>query len=107
MGRTARQKPQRLGEKLLRIRTVLGLSQNELIKRLGVEGLVQGTVSAYESGTREPSLFVLLEYAKAAGVYADALIDDELDLPPTLPCSPKSEGVRRAMTHRSQRRRVG
>jgi transcriptional regulator with XRE-family HTH domain len=57
MGRTARRKPACLGAKLLHIRQALGLSQNELIRRLGFDELVQGTISAYESGTREPSLW--------------------------------------------------
>jgi transcriptional regulator with XRE-family HTH domain len=94
MGRTARRKPARLGGKLLQIRNALGLSQNELIRLLGFKELVQGTISAYESGGREPSLLVLLAYARAANVAVEALIDDELDLPGRLPAKPKSEGIR-------------
>ncbi len=37
MGRYSRKKPIRLAEKLLQIRLALGLSQNELIRRLGLE----------------------------------------------------------------------
>lgn len=102
MGRTARRKPARLGEKLLHIREALGLSQNQLIKRLGFEELVQGTISAFESGTREPSLLVLLEYARIANTSVESLIDDGLDLPEELPSAPKSEGVRRKESSRNK-----
>ncbi len=82
MGRYHRQKPARLAEKLLKIRNILGLSQNELIKHLGLEEeLTQSRISGYELGTREPSLPTLLKYAKAIKVSTDVLIDDELDLP--------------------------
>jgi transcriptional regulator with XRE-family HTH domain len=95
MGRTSRQKPLRLANKLLAIRQTLGLSQNELIRHLGMnEDLIQGTISAYELGNREPSLLVLLNYARVAGVYVDVLVDDEVDLPAKLPARPKSEGRR-------------
>jgi len=56
------------------------------------EDLIQGTISAYELGNREPSLLVLLNYARVAGVYVDVLVDDELDLPGKLPTHPKSDG---------------
>lgn len=82
MGRYHRQKPARLAEKLLKIRNILGLSQNELINHLGLEGeLTQSRISGYELGTREPSLPTLLKYARAIKVSTDVLIDDELDLP--------------------------
>ncbi|MET0624899.1 MAG: helix-turn-helix transcriptional regulator [Pyrinomonadaceae bacterium] len=96
MGRSSRPKPTHLAEKLRRIRDCLGLSQNEMLRRLGIDDqLFQGSVSGYELGTREPPLMVLLQYAKAANVYVEALIDDELDLPERLPAVRKSEGVRR------------
>ncbi|HYP43411.1 MAG TPA: helix-turn-helix transcriptional regulator [Candidatus Nitrosocosmicus sp.] len=82
MGRYHRQKPARLAEKLLKIRNILGLSQNELIKQLGLEEeLTQSRISGYELGTREPSLPTLLKYARAIKISTDVLIDDELDLP--------------------------
>lgn len=102
MGRTARRKPGRLGEKLLHIREALGLSQNQLIRRLGFGELVQGTISAFEAGTREPSLLVLLEYAHIANVAVECLIDDELDLPEKLPATTKSEGIRRKKSSRNK-----
>ena len=90
MGRTSREKPERLGEKLLQIREALGLSQNELLSRLGLsERLNRDDVSKYERGVREPSLPVLLRYARAVNVSTDVLIDDELDLPTKLPSKAK------------------
>ena len=86
MGRYARKKPERLAEKLLQIRNALGLSQNEMIRRLGLEDeLTQSRISGYELGTREPSLPTLLLYGRVAGVCVDVLIDDELHLPTNLP----------------------
>jgi transcriptional regulator with XRE-family HTH domain len=99
MGQSPRPVPARLAEKLLLIRERLRLSQNELIHRLGLdEELTQARVSAYERGVREPSLPVLLMYARTANVSVEALIDDKLDLPKKLPASPKSEGVRSRRT---------
>jgi transcriptional regulator with XRE-family HTH domain len=96
MGRATRQRPERLAEKLLKIRTVLGFSQNGIIRSMGLsDELTQDYISAYERGIREPPLPVLLKYAQIAGVYVDALIDDSVDLPDKLPSKPKHEGVRR------------
>lgn len=96
MGRATRQRPERLPEKLLYIRTALGLSQNGLIRRLGLaDELTQDYISAYERGVREPPLPVLLKYAQVAGVYVDVLIDDDVSLPRIIPSRPKSEGIKR------------
>lgn len=88
MGEKARPKPKRLAEKLLQIRVRLGLSQNELIRHLGVE-LTQNRISDYELGIGEPSLPVILRYARLVGLSTDFLIDDELDLPTKLPAKLK------------------
>ena len=86
MGKSARERPVRLAEKLLQIRMGLGLSQNEMVAALGVaEKVSRSMVSGYEVGRREPPLLVLLKYARLAGVIVDVLIDDELDLPKHLP----------------------
>ncbi|PYS76232.1 MAG: hypothetical protein DMF66_15845 [Acidobacteria bacterium] len=90
MGRGPREKPKRLTEKLLAIRQTLGLSQTEMLKRLGAEErMAYHRISEFESGKGEPSLIILLEYARAAGVCVDVLIDDALDLPAKLPAKPK------------------
>lgn len=86
MGKAQRSRPKRLAEKLLQIRLNLGLSQSELIKQLDFQDLelVQGTISTYELGKREPSLPLILAYARLAGISTDILIDDKLDLPKNL-----------------------
>jgi transcriptional regulator with XRE-family HTH domain len=86
MGQASRPRPSRLARKLTNIRAKLGLSQNELISRMGVaEEITQARISAYERGVREPPLTVLLKYARLSGVYVEVLIDDELELPERLP----------------------
>ncbi|HEX8560667.1 MAG TPA: helix-turn-helix transcriptional regulator [Pyrinomonadaceae bacterium] len=96
MGTKARLKQERLGEKLLQIRLALGLSQTELLHRLGAENLISYTqISRYETGQREPPLRILLQYARTANVSVEALIDDGLDLPDKLPSARRHEGVRR------------
>jgi len=53
----ARPRPARLSEKLLQIRTMLGLSQSKLAKRIGVEAYT--TISKFEHNVNEPSLMTL------------------------------------------------
>jgi transcriptional regulator with XRE-family HTH domain len=105
MGTVARQRSKRLAKKLRQIRTALGLSQNEMLRHLGLaEKMFQSRISSYELGTREPPLPVLLAYAKAANVYVDALIDNDLDLPDQLPSATKSEGIRRRCVSKTKKR---
>lgn len=95
MGKAQRPRPARLADKLVTIRTALGLSQNEMLNRLGLaDEFGRNYISAFELETREPPLPVLLKYAQVAGVWIDVLVDDELDLPDKLPAYPKSAGVR-------------
>jgi transcriptional regulator with XRE-family HTH domain len=85
MGRGSREKPERLAEKLVQIRNALELSQNEILSRMGLtERLNRDDISKYERGVREPSLLVILRYARMARISTDVLIDDELDLPARL-----------------------
>lgn len=87
--RHERHKPKRLAEKLLHIRVMLDLSQNEMLKKLGEpEALQQSSISGYERGVREPPLLILLAYARAAGVIVDDLLDDAIELPQNLPSKP-------------------
>lgn len=105
MGSVARWRSRRLAEKLLRVRTALGLSQNGMLRHLGLsEEMFQARISSFELGTREPPLPVLLAYARAANVYVDALIDDDLDLPERLPSAKKSEGMKQVPAPRGKRR---
>lgn len=90
MGRYPRRKQKRLAGKLLRIRLALGLSQSEILRPLGAEeDLYRTNISNYELGEREPPLYVLLAYARLAGVCLDVLVDDEIDLPEKLPARPR------------------
>jgi transcriptional regulator with XRE-family HTH domain len=101
----ARPKPERLAEKLLQIRNALGLSQSEMWRRLGLEeSVTYDRISKYETGRNEPPLLILLNYARLANVYMEALVDDELDLPVKLPSPTKSEGVRRKQGARAKAR---
>lgn len=95
MGKTIRPKPARLAEKLLQVRNSFGLSQNQLIKHLGLsEELFQASISGYELGTREPPLPILLKYAEIAGICTDVLINDNLELPLNLPSIPNHKIVK-------------
>lgn len=105
MGRVSREKPARLAGKLVQIRNSLGLSQDGIIRHMGLTGRhSRDDISKYERGLREPLLLTLLKYAEAAGVWVDVLINDDLDLPEELPCSPRHEGVRRKAAARRKER---
>ena len=105
MGSVARWRSKRLAEKLLHIRTALGLSQNGMLRHLGLaDEMLQARISSYELGTREPPLRVILAYARAANVYMDALVDDDMDLPERLPSAKKSEGIKRVPAPRGKGR---
>ncbi len=92
-------RPSRLAEKLLAIRNALGLSQSELHRKLGVEDLIPPRrISRYELDELEPPLPVLLQYARAAGIHMEDLVDDELDLPAKLPGTVRHRGLDRKST---------
>src|ERR1043166_8607620 len=101
MARGARIRPERLPEKLLQIRLALGLSQSELLRRLGLEEQMDyRRISEFERGTTEPHLTVLLQYARAAGVHMEDIVDDELDLPAKLPGNVRYKGIKRKSASR-------
>jgi transcriptional regulator with XRE-family HTH domain len=83
MGRSRRDHPKQLASKLLKLRSTLSLTQEQMAERLRQTkpSVRPGHISEYERGLREPSLLVLLCYARLAGVLVDQLIDDELSLP--------------------------
>jgi transcriptional regulator with XRE-family HTH domain len=86
MGRQARERPKRLAEKLTQIRLNLGLSQSQMLSKLRLdEKLSRTAISGYELGTTEPSLPILLNYSRLAGVHLEVLVDDDMDLPKRLP----------------------
>ncbi|MGB9180136.1 MAG: hypothetical protein WCB68_12890 [Pyrinomonadaceae bacterium] len=61
-------------------------------------------ISDYETDKSEPSLMVLLQYARLAGVHMEALVDDELDLPDKLPASTDHQEIKRKYTARRKKR---
>ncbi|MFN2453472.1 MAG: helix-turn-helix transcriptional regulator [Pyrinomonadaceae bacterium] len=87
MGTSRREQPARLPAKLRQIRLSLELTQEQMAERLSeVKSPPRpGHISEFEQGKREPSLPVLLRYARLARVYVDVLIDDDLNLPAKLP----------------------
>lgn len=112
MGEKPRLKPARLAEKLkdIRLRIDDGLTQAEMIRRLGFTEaeLPQDRISKFERGTMEPNLIVLLAYSEAANCYLEALVRDDRDLPPgQLPTLVKHEGVARKHVHSRKRPRDG
>jgi transcriptional regulator with XRE-family HTH domain len=106
MGTARRPQPKRLPAKLLKVRQLLGLTQAQMAAHLGhVKPSPQpGQVSRFEQGQREPSLLLLLEYARIAGVSTDVLIDDELDLPLNLPDPSGREGIRSTTISKRKKR---
>lgn len=94
--KSKRRKPARLAEKLLHIRTQLGLSQGELIRHLGLEDEIERDyISKYERGILEPTLDVLLAYARAVsatagGEFLEAIIDDRMKVPTRIPANPRN-----------------
>jgi len=75
----ARPRPKLLASKLLIIRHELGLSQPQIAKRLGIQEYTN--VSKYERNVNEPTLMIVLAYARLAEIPVEYLIDDALDLP--------------------------
>ena len=92
-----RPRPKRLASKLLQIRNELGLSQPEMLRRLGVEDQIDyTTISKYELDKNEPPLEILLQYARVAGVHMEDIADDDSDLPEKLPGNVKYQGLKRS-----------
>ena len=80
MGQRRRAQPKYLAAKLRAIRQRMGASQTQMIAILDMD-MTAARISEYEQGKREPSLLVLLRYARIAGVHVDDLIDDRIVLP--------------------------
>lgn len=81
MGSSKREKPKYLPKKLRKLRLdVLGMSQTEMCKALRLK-VDYSAVSGYERGAREPSLIVILKYARLAGCTMEDLVDDKIKWP--------------------------
>jgi transcriptional regulator with XRE-family HTH domain len=77
----SRPRPKHLAKKVLQIRRSLGISQGEMVKRLGVQELIDHTtISKYELDKNEPPLAILLAYARVVEIPVEQIIDDELEL---------------------------
>jgi transcriptional regulator with XRE-family HTH domain len=74
--------PKKLGHKMKKIRLRLGMSQREIVKALNYKDtpLRASQISQYEQGQREPTMMLVLAYARLAGISTDVLIDDKLKL---------------------------
>jgi transcriptional regulator with XRE-family HTH domain len=106
MGSARSPKPERLAEKLLQIRLALGLSQDSMLRRLGLDDVyLRSRISAYELGNREPHLLVVLKYARSVGISTDVLIDDEMDLPERILKDAKRGITRSNAASKSKRKR--
>ena len=91
-----RPRPLRLAEKLLQIRTGFGLSQTQMLERLGFgDSMHYGRISEYEQDKREPTLITLLAYARVAGVHLEDIVDDDFELPRKLPGNVNYRGISR------------
>lgn len=93
MGRSPREHPKRLASKLRHIRGALNLTQEQMseLLRQAKPSVQPGHVSELERGLREPTLLMLLRYARLAGVPMESLVDDEIDLPERLPLSKRTK----------------
>src|SRR5215212_3251134 len=94
--------PKRLGVKLRQIRETLGLTQEEMLKRLDLPPVIsQSTISAYERNAKLPPYFVLARYGDIANIWIDVLVRDSLDLPERLPSPTKARhgGIERPRKH--------
>lgn len=80
MGKNRRSQPKKLASKLKEVRSRLGWSQEQMAERLRKveKAIYPGLISRFEHGKAEPSLIVLLEYSRIAGVSMETLVDDKL-----------------------------
>jgi len=83
VGSSRRKKPAKLGQKLKHIRDQFGYSFTQMAEQLSDKNIkvLRTDVSRFEKGFREPSLVVLLKYAKLGKVTIDFLADDKLKFP--------------------------
>lgn len=90
MGKARRVVPERLPEKLKRIRLGLDLSLEMMVRVLESQlinlgysdiNLYSGYITEFEQGKREPILPVLLAYARVSKINVEILIDNDLEMP--------------------------
>ena len=74
--------PKKLGKKMKQIRLRLGMSQRQMVEALSYTAtpLRASQISQYEQGQREPTMMLVLAYARLAKVSVESLIDDKMKL---------------------------
>jgi transcriptional regulator with XRE-family HTH domain len=74
--------PKKLGKKMKQIRLRLGMSQREIVEALNYTAtpLRASQISQYEQGQREPTMMLVLAYARLGKVSVESLIDDKMKL---------------------------
>jgi transcriptional regulator with XRE-family HTH domain len=74
--------PKKLGKKLRQIREGLGMSQREIVTALNYKDtpLRASQISQYENSQREPTMMLVLAYARLAKVPMETLVDDRMKL---------------------------
>jgi transcriptional regulator with XRE-family HTH domain len=74
--------PKKLGKKMRQIRESLGMSQRQIVEALNYRDtpLRASQISQYETGQREPTMMLVLAYARLAKVSVESLIDDKVKL---------------------------
>ena len=74
--------PKKLGKKMRQIREGLGMSQRQIVEALNYRDtpLRASQISQYENGQREPTMMLVLAYARLAKVSVESLIDDKMKL---------------------------
>jgi transcriptional regulator with XRE-family HTH domain len=100
--RHPRPQPDRLAEKLRQLRIGFEYTLEEMAQALShvkKSPPDKSHIHRFESGLREPSLLVLLEYSRMAGVPLEAFVDDDIELPERLP------GARKGKVSRLGKRR--
>ena len=77
------ERPKRLAEKLIKIRTKLGLSQTGMADALEKHGVKahRSYIARYELEHRVPGLLTVEAYAKIARVSMEQIVNDGLELP--------------------------
>ncbi len=83
MGSANRKKPEKLGQKLKAIRDGFEYSFTQMAEKLSDNEItvLRTDVSRFEKGQREPSLLILLRYARLGKTSIDVLADDEIEFP--------------------------
>lgn|ERR1044072_1460737 len=69
--------PTKLGKNMKQVREQLGMSQPQIVEVLSYKDtpLRASQISQYEQGQREPTMMLVLEYARLAKVPMECLID--------------------------------